>query len=165
MFRHFLVISLFLLLIGCTRNFTVVKTTPQAMLTDEITRSDNNDLFQDGLILYRQGDLVHAESKFSQFLQNEPNDWLALYYLGHCRSSAKDCIAALKHYHKSLNFAPNDKRSRAMIYLAVGVCQEETNETAKARQSYHMALKLNPELTEARNGLERLSPLSESSPN
>jgi len=135
------------------------------MLTDEITRSDDNSLFQDGLILYRQDDLINAENKFSQFLEKQPNDWLALYYLGHCRSAAKDCAQALEHYNNSLNFAPNDKRSRAMIYLSVGVCQEQTNEIAKARQSYHMALQLNPSLTEARNGLERLSPLSDSSPN
>lgn len=135
------------------------------MLTDEAARSSSNSLFQDGLILYRQGDLVHAETKFSQLLNNQPNDWLALYYLGHCRSAVNDCIHALEHYHASLNLAPNDKRSRAMIYLALGVCQEQTKKSAQARQSYHMALKLNPELTEARNGLERLSSLSESSSN
>jgi Flp pilus assembly protein TadD len=90
---------------------------------------------------------------------------LGLYYLGHCRSAVNDCAKALEHYRQSLDFAPKDKRSRAMIYLALGICQERTNETARARQSYYMALQLNPGLTEARNGLARLSPLSESNPN
>lgn len=152
----------------CGKQYTVVKTHQKTDAPDKVESfldeksSDVADdrYFSDGLILFRQGQNQRARVQFQKSIDFYQNNWLAYYYLGLIMSKEGIYPKAISQFHQSLKYAPGEKRSRSLIYVAIGETWEYQGEYGKATQNYQMALNLYPESVTARDGLNRVAELS-----
>jgi len=155
-------------LAGCGKQYTVVKThqktgdreKAESFLYEKSFDVADDRYFNDGLILYRQGQNQRARIQFQKSIDFYHNNWLAYYYLGLIMSKDGIYSKAISQFHQSLKYAPGEKRSRALIYVAIGETWEYQGEYGKANQNYQMALNLYPESVTARDGLNRVAELS-----
>ncbi len=156
-------------LAGCGSKYSTVEAEEQKRQqpdpADQPTESrwdnDSDHGLGDGLMLYRQGNLDAAQLFFEEVVAGNHVHWLAHYYLGlvHCKN--KSYGQAIAQLHLSLDQAPRDNRSRALIYVALGECFERNGESGRAEQHYRTALNLHPQSSPAQDGLERLRALTQ----
>lgn len=106
-----------------------------------------------GLAYEQQGDPELAIKDFSQAIQLDPTDSEALVLRGLTYASQGELQLALRDYEAALTETPDDD----MVLVLRGEVREELGQTESARADYLRALELNPQNTEAKQGLERLS--------
>lgn len=111
---------------------------------------------QDGLILYRQGNHRSARQEFEQTLVIDSQSWLAYYYLGLIDKNDENFESARRQFDLSLQYAPQDKRSRSLVYIAAGECWESQQDYGRARLKFLMAQNLHPQSAAAEAGLRRI---------
>ena len=92
-------------------------------------------------------------------LKIDPNYMPALYHLGRIASLADTNLVrgeeALKQY---LAYTPKENEpTLASAHTFLGAVYEKEGKKAEAKQSYETALKLNPTLKQAAEGLKRVS--------
>ena len=110
------------------------------------------------LHLAREKNYTDAFTELEKALQLDPSYAPALYHLGHTAALAGTNLArgeqALKQY---LSYTPKQGEPQlAYAYDALGTIQEKQARATEARASYAAALKLNPRLRTAAEGLKRL---------
>lgn len=71
----------------------------------------------------------------------------------------KEYSQALELFAVSLKYTGEDDETRAWIYFSMGRCWESLKDLAKAEQNYIMAQNLDPNLSEASDGLARITRL------
>lgn len=118
----------------------------------ELNPAYKNALFNRGIALYKLGDFPAARDAFSQVLKLYPDHVDSRINLGMTLIDLKAYDAAIRETEQALLQAPND----ANAVTNLGLAQERKGDPAAARQSYRKALQLNPAMTEARDGLQRL---------
>lgn len=84
--------------------------------------------------------------------KNSYNDALAHY-------NKKEYSQALELYAVALKYCGDDDETRSWIYYSMGRCWEGLKDLAKAEQNYIMAQNLDPNLSEASDGLARITKL------
>lgn len=139
---------------------TVIKTTRAA--SDSVSKrqglpdSAAGRHLRDGLILYRQNNHPAARQEFEQTLVIDPRSWLAYYYLGLMDKNVENFGSARRQFDLSLKYAPQDKRSRSLVYVAAGECWELQQDYGRARMKFLMAQNLHPQSVAAEAGLRRI---------
>ena len=152
---------------GCTQRMTVVKAR-QDKLDSHISDSKNqpnmsdrayDSYLSDGLILFRQGNFEGARRMFEQAINANITGWQAHYYLGLALNKKQEHSLAQNSFNSSLTYAPNDKRTRSRIYLAMAESWEKQGKLGQAKLNYITALNLFPDSSPATAGLERVEQL------
>lgn len=150
--------------LDCSRKLVVVKTTrtPSGPVSQEQGLSDSvaGRHLRDGLILYRQDNHPAARREFEQTLVIDPQSWLAYYYLGLMNKNVEQFDSARRQFDLSLRYAPQDKRSRSLVYVAVGECWELQQDYGRARMKFLMAQNLHPQSAAAEAGLRRIEKMA-----
>lgn len=148
------------LCLDCSRNLVVIKTnrvaSSPALKEQGANSSKAERHLQDGLILYRQGNHRAARQEFEQTLTIDPQSWLAHYYLGLIDKNDENFESARRQFDLSLQYAPQDKRSRSLVYIATGECWELQLDYGRAKMKYLMARNLHPQSAAAEAGLRRI---------
>ena len=169
MHKLFIIFILILFyLAGCGKQYKVVKThqkTGEGEIAEKFIDNNSSDVaddryFHDGLILFRQGQNKRARIQFEKSIDYYQKNWLSYYYLGLIMNKEGIYPEAISQFHLSLKYAPGEKRSRSLIYVAIGESWEYQGEYGKATQNYQMALNLYPESVTAKEGLNQVAELS-----
>ena len=169
LYKLFIIFVLILsFLAGCGKQYKVVRThqktenreKAESFLDEKSSDVSDDRYFNDGLILYRQGQNKRARIQFEKSINFYQKNWLAYYYLGLIMSKEGVYPKAILQFNQSLKYAPGEKRSRSLIYVAIGESWEYQGEYGKATQNYQMALNLYPESVAAKEGLNRVAELS-----
>jgi len=160
---------LFFLLIvaGCSQRIAVVKARQdhlESQVPDRNKGSNSrnpayDDYLNDGLVLFRQGDFDGARRLFGQAVSVNITGWQAHYYLGLALGKKQEHALARNSLNSSLTCAPNDKRTRSRIYLAMAQSWEKQGRLGQAELNYITALNLCPDSSPATAGLERVERL------
>ncbi len=159
--RAVLVICLFIIT-GCSRHFTVIRAqqktgNPTVQNTNTSTTERSfEETMREGLILFRQGNMEASQLQFEKAIEQSPYNWRGYYYLGLVLTKKEQYAPASSRLFNSLDYAPEDKRERSLIYVAIAENYEAQGEFGKAELNYHTALNLNPNSQQARNGMLRL---------
>lgn len=112
-------------------NFTVAVTTSNATSAQD---------FQEGLILYDQGDYQPAIEIFSMIINASPKDFLAYEARGNCYVALKEYNQALDDFAKAIELAPNYPYAyynRGRVYIVL-------DDYDKALSDMQQSLILNP---------------------
>ena len=156
---------------GCTQRITVVKAgleNSEIQTSDRKGQSNSSDpiydsYLNDGLILFRQADYDGACRLFAQAIEISASGWQAHYYLGLALGKKGKHSLARGSFQASLAFAPDDKRTRSRIYVAMAEGWEKQGNLGQAKLNYITALNLCPESSSAIDGLERIERLRQQS--
>jgi len=157
----------FAIAVSCSHNMTVVKARQDKLDSQTFSyksQPDSSDraydgYLSDGLILFRQGDFEGARRLFEQAISVNITSWEAHYYLGLALSKKQEHTLAQSSFNSSLTYAPNDKRTRSRIYLAMAESWEKQGRLGQAELNYITALNLCPDSSPATAGLERVEQL------
>jgi len=104
--------------------------------------------------------IVKAHPKTgSGWTNSGSGQWNTNYNSGLAHYNKKEYIEALHQYELALKHAGDDDEARAWIYFSMGRCWEGLKDLAKAEQNYITAQYLDPNLTEASDGLARIGKL------
>lgn len=152
---------------GCSQRMTVVKAKQDKLDSQTFSYKSQPDsshpaydsYLSDGLILFRQGDFERATDLFEQAISINKTGWQAHYYMGLALSKKQKHALAQSSYNYSLTYAPNDKRTRSRIYLAMAESWEKQGNLGQAELNYMTALNLFPDSSPAMAGLERIQQL------
>lgn len=152
---------------GCTQRITVVKAgleNREIQTSNRTSQPNSSDptydsCLSDGLILFRQGDYEGARRLFEHAININATGWQAHYYLGLTLNKEGKHSLARASFQASLAFAPNDKRTRSLIYIAMAEGWEKQGNLGQAKLNYITALNLCPESSSAVDGLERVERL------
>ena len=158
----------FLMLYACGNRMTVTRaalesgnnTPDDAQPSPEITELPADPLLNEGLSLFRSGDFGLALEKFKMSLAIDSTNWLSCYYHGLSQVKLGVPSAAGRSLHRSLEYAPADKRLRSRIYTALGETREMQGEYQRAKLDYLTALNLNPESADAQEGIDRIESIT-----
>ena len=93
------------------------------------------------LKLHNTGQLREAKELFNQILENNPTDFVTLFYLANIAISAGDCIKALEYYDKSVLI----RDDIAAVWHNRGCVLQHLERYADAVDSYDRALKIDPD--------------------
>ncbi|HWR82307.1 MAG TPA: hypothetical protein VN285_03295 [Candidatus Deferrimicrobium sp.] len=104
----------------------------------------------------RQGELTSACRQFERAIEIESTGWQAHYYLGLVLGRQERYEESLESLHSGLAFAPQDKRVRSRIYLALAECWENQRKYRHAELNYITALNLDPDSSPAADGVARM---------
>ena len=171
MAKNLPVLLVLMIVIGCTQRVTVVKARQDNYARYTPDHSDRPNLpdpayysyLNDGLILFRQGDFESAGHLFQQAIGINATGWQAYYYSGLTLSNPEDHSLAHSSFQSSLTYAPDDKRTRSRIYLAMAENWEKQGNLGQAELNYITALNLCPHSSPATAGLERVERLRQQS--
>ncbi len=149
---------------SCTQRITVVKAKledSQVRTRDYTSQSDLSEpaydnYLNDGLILFRQGNFQGAHSLFKRAVDTDTAGWQGYYYSGLALGKLEKHALAQSSFLSSLTYAPDDKRTRSLIYLAMAEGWEKQGKLGRAELNYITALNLCPDSSPATNGLERI---------
>lgn len=83
--------------------------------------------------------------------------WQESYNSGLDHYQKKEYTKALEYYTLALKQAGDDDETRGWMYFSLGRCYEALKELGRAKQNYLMAQNLDPNLTEASDGIARIS--------
>jgi tetratricopeptide (TPR) repeat protein len=152
---------------GCSQKITVVKARQDKLDSQTFSyKSQPNSsdpaydgYLSDGLILFRQGEFEKARYFFEQAIGANITGWQAHYYLGLTLCKKQEHSLAQNSFNSSLTYAPNDKRTRSRIYLAMAESWEEQGNLGQAELNYITALNLFPDSSPATAGLKRIERL------
>jgi len=149
-----------LLLSGCSTGIKVYKSPPTEKAVNvkqaEKKQAKANKSFDKGMSFYAQGKYHQAIKMLTKSISANPDNWKAYYYLGLCQQKTKRYDRSLVTFNNSLKYGPADKLIIAEINYLLGISWEKTGYADKARSKYSYALRLNPDLTEARLALKRI---------
>lgn len=84
--------------------------------------------------------------------------WKHSYNEALAHYNKKEYTQALELFTVALKYSEDDE-TRAWLYFSMGRCWEGLNDLAKAEQNYLMAQNLDPNLSEASDGLARITKL------
>ncbi|HEX2897250.1 MAG TPA: hypothetical protein VHP63_04285 [candidate division Zixibacteria bacterium] len=82
--------------------------------------------------------------------------WKNSYNAALAHYNKKEYSQALELYAVALKYSGEDDETRSWIYYSMGRCWEGLKDLAKAEQNYIMAQNLDPNLSEASDGLRRI---------
>jgi len=136
--------------------------TQQPPPSDSTTSFSNRDMDR-AILFFESNQLDSARMEFTRILQQQPQSWKVLYYLGLMAIKESDTRRADSILVESLSCAPRTPGIRSLIYLAFGETWEQGGHRSRALLNYRMALNLDPESTDALRGIERLKQLSSTS--
>jgi len=85
--------------------------------------------------------------------------WKNSYNAALAHYNKKEYSQALELYAVALKYSGEDDETRSWIYFSMGRCWEGLKDLAKAEQNYIMAQNLDPNLSEASDGLARITKL------
>jgi tetratricopeptide (TPR) repeat protein len=84
--------------------------------------------------------------------------WKTSYQQGLKSFNKKDYVKALEYFAVALKYTKEDDYdTRAWLYYSMGICFERQSDLPKAQQNYIMAQNLDPNLSEASDGLRRIT--------
>ena len=95
------------------------------------------------------------QSSNNSFVTDSP--WQSAYNSGLAHYNKREYDKALEFFNLALKGVGDDDETRAWMYFSIGRCWEGLKETAKAEQNFIMAQNLDPNLTEASDGLARIA--------
>ena len=156
-------IAVMLILTGCGRKMTTVKAglVDQDSSTDVLPTSPSDECFDNGLSLFRAGQDEAAARFFAQAIEADSTNWKAHYYLGLVYKKRLTQTAAMASLHVALTHAPEHKKDRSLIYLALAELWEQQGDFSLAQLNFRTALNLYPGSTRALAGLSRVERLSQ----
>ena len=160
-------IIVLMILTGCGRKMTTVKAglVDQDSSTVALPTSLSEESFDNGLSLFRAGQDEAATRFFTQAIEADATNWKAHYYLGLVYKKRPAQTAAMASLHTALTHAPEHKKDRSLIYLALGELWEQQGDLSRAQLNFRTALNLHPGSTRAMAGLSRVKRLSQRSEN
>jgi len=167
MAKFITILAFIAIFVGCAQRITIIKArykSSESMISDPknqpySSRPTYDNYLNDGLILFRQGDSRGACRLFECAIDIDSINWRAYYYLGLTLSSEGEYDLARNSFNSSLAQAPNDKRTRSLIYLALAESWEKQGELGQAELNYITALNLYPNSSPATDGLRRIGQL------
>jgi pentatricopeptide repeat protein len=153
--------------VSCSHKMTVVKAKQEKLgghnsghkIESGLSDPAYDSCLSDGLILFRQGDFEKARRLFEQAISANITGWQAHYYLGLVFDRKQEYALAQRILNSSLTYAPDDKRARSRIYLAMAESWEKQGKLGQAKLNYITALNLCPDSPPATAGLERIERL------
>ncbi len=156
-------IIVLMILTGCGRKMTTVKASlvDQDSPTAALPVSPSDKCFDNGLSLFRAGQDEAATRFFTQAVEADSSNWKAHYYLGLVYKKRLTQTAAMASLHTALTHAPEHKKDRSLIYLALGELWEQQGDFSRAQLNFRTALNLYPGSTRAQAGLSRVERLSQ----
>lgn len=156
-------IIVLMILTGCGRKMTTVKASlvDQDNPTVALPASLSEECFENGLSLFRAGQDEAATRFFTQAVAADSTNWKAHYYLGLVYKKRSDQMAAMASLHTALTHAPEHKKDRSLIYLALAELWEQQGNLSRAQLNFRTALNLYPGSTRALAGLSRVERLSQ----
>ena len=156
-------IIVLMILIGCGRKMTTVKAglVDQDSPTAALPTSLSDECFDNGLSLFRAGQNEAATRFFAQAIEADSTNWKAHYYLGLVYKKRLTQTAAMASLHTALTHAPEYKKDRSLIYLALAELWEQQGDFSRAQLNFRTALNLYPGSTRALAGLSRVERLSQ----
>lgn len=83
--------------------------------------------------------------------------WKRSYNEGLTYYNNKEYSAAMELFAVALKYTGDDDETRAWLYFSIGRCWESLQDLSKAEQNYIMAQNLDPHLSEASDGLARIT--------
>ncbi|MBI5178399.1 MAG: tetratricopeptide repeat protein [Nitrospinae bacterium] len=95
-----------------------------------------------------------AAGLFEKAAEVNPSDTRTFNFLGICYRRMEMFEQAVANFKKAINLDPEDYN----LYFNLGRACQQANDTAKAREAYATALKLNADFEEAKEALASLSP-------
>ncbi len=147
------------LVAGCGSKTTTIKTNPADEASLAFVQSQavaaNNHLEQ-GKALYFKGKHNQAIKHLVRAISNDFKNWEAHYFLGLCQQKTRRYDRSIGSFNNSLKFCPSDNVTLACLSYVLGVSWEKEGYLHKAGEKYACALKMNPGLSEARAGIERI---------
>jgi len=152
---------------GCNRRMTTTKARlvqPQPAADQSAPKAlspQSEECFDNGLSLFRAGRDEAAVDFFVRAVVADSSNWKAHYYLALVHKKHAAQRAALASLHAALTFAPDQRRDRSMIYLALGELFEQLEDFSRAQLSYRTALNLYPGSDRALAGLNRVEQLTQ----
>jgi tetratricopeptide (TPR) repeat protein len=91
-------------------------------------------------------------------LSNPETRWKTSYNQGLKYYNNKEYLQASELFAVALKYtSEDDYETRAWMYFSIGRCWEGLSDLAKAEQNYLMAQNLDPNLSEASDGIQRIS--------
>jgi protein O-GlcNAc transferase len=101
-------------------------------------------LLQQGIALYRQGNMPAAEDVFTRVLLADPGNPHALHILGLICEKRGDLEMAQRLIERSIQMQPHSR-----VYLNLGVIQQHRGDLNAAIAAYRQAIALEPDYAEA----------------
>lgn len=95
----------------------------------------------------------------SESIVSENARWKTSYNSGLAHFNKREYTEALELFAVALKYTGEDDETRAWIYFSMGRCWEGLKDLPKAEQNYIMAQNLDPNLSEASDGLARITKL------
>lgn len=129
-----------------------------------IDDSDADRVLADGFACYQRKLYGSSRVLIEGHLLEKPSDWRAHYLLALLDIGADDYDGAARCMQTALRFAPPEAGQRAIIYLGLGQALERNGQPALSKQHYLTALNLDSTMVAARDGIDRLTPLSSVEP-
>lgn len=177
--REYLFIAAVLLLaaavsFGCAKDFEIVKihfadesdslaeNHLQRLFAERVTieASDADRNLADGFACYQRKLYGSSRVLIEGQLLEAPSDWRAHFVLALLDIADGNYDGAQRCLQTALRFSPSEPEQRAVIYLGLGQALERQGQSALSKQHYLTALNLDSSMAPARDGLDRLMPLT-----
>ncbi len=100
----------------------------------------------------RLGDNSEAEKNYVKVLDSRPEDIYALNRLGIAFRLQKKYDQAVANYHRAIKIENQDEN----LFFNLGRCYFEMGRKKEARQCMERVLKINPEISQARELLDKM---------
>ncbi len=102
--------------------------------------------------------IVKAQPKMmSERAKITDERWKNSYSEGLDHYNKKEYTPAMELFAVALKYTGDDDETRAWLYFSIGRCWEGMHDLPKAEQNYTMAQNLDPHLSEASDGLARIT--------
>lgn len=159
MLKILTLLSMALLIIGCSSGPGTIKTYPAdeegiVLNKGQAQAADNH--VEQGKKLYFKGKYVQAEKHLIRSIAKDFRNWEAHYFLGLCQQKLARFDRSIGSFGNALKYCPNDKLIVAKVSFNLGYSWEKEGYLKKAAEKYKFALKMNPNLAAARAGADRI---------
>lgn len=148
-----------LILTACSGGIKTVDTAvveTSRPVPEETSGIEAGKWLEQGIENYRLGNYNRAIKELTRSIAAFRPNWETHYYLGLSQQKVGHYDRAIGAFNNSLKYCPPDRLIIADINCALGLSWEKSDFLHKAESKYRYALRLNPELTEAQTGINRV---------
>jgi len=103
--------------------------------------------------LYEQGDVLAALDELEQYLESNPENYLAWTILGHARLDVGDLAGSQAAYDRAIEINPEGFQA----WTGLGVLNRILGDRERAMQCYEEALEINPNYADAHSSMAILA--------